>query len=260
MPFTDHHSTYHFPVLAVIVIISVLLVFMAWVAFAQYRMRLKFEPKQQQFQQALLQAQVEIRDQTMKHISQELKDNLGQVASLVKINLCMLARGGQEQEKEKINESLELMRMLITDIKALSFSINHQGQVPLGFVESVKKETERVNKQGMVRMSYASKGRFPILEQGTEIFLFRMFQEMLSNTIQHAGATAANVEIDANPQRVNILYSDNGRGFDQSNTDPEGSGIPSLAKRCRLIGADLSIDTQPGQGTRIQISLPTTSA
>ena len=82
--------------------------------------------KEAQYRQALLQSKMEIREQTLQHISRELHDNLGQIASLIKINLNVLPKNLSGDVDRKIEETKELSRQLILDIKGMSQSLNQQ--------------------------------------------------------------------------------------------------------------------------------------
>src|SRR5678816_1093299 len=80
----------------------------------QLRNKQEKERIQSQFAQALLQSQLEIQEQTLQHISRELHDNLGQVASLIKINLNTIKLAETGKAEQKIENTKELTRQLIT--------------------------------------------------------------------------------------------------------------------------------------------------
>ena len=77
-----------------------------------------------QFKETLLKSQLEIREQTLQNISQELHDNLGQIASLIKINLNLITLENKERKDPKIEETKALTQQLITDLKTISANLN----------------------------------------------------------------------------------------------------------------------------------------
>lgn len=249
-------DSYNFSLIAGTLLLSVMVVFIIYFIFLHYRVRQKFEWEREQFKQALLQAEVEIREHTLKQISLELHDNVGQIASLVKINLNILATEAQEKEKERINESIDLLRRMIQDIKSLAASLNNESLVQMKFIPSIEHDIQRINKLNTVQIDYNHAGIFPKLKPGIEIFLYRMVQEMTGNMLKHAGATLATLNINNNDQNLTIVFSDNGCGFDQKTAMTKGAGLGNLEKRCKIIGANLEIKSTPGSGTQISVVLP----
>ena len=100
------------------------------------------------FEKELLKSQIEIQEQTLAHLGRELHDNLGQVASLIKINLSTISLGEQDKAGEKIENTKDLTRQLIADIKSLSVSLGSDLLTELGLVKAIETEVGRVNKTG----------------------------------------------------------------------------------------------------------------
>ncbi len=97
----------------------------------------------------------------------------------------------------------------------------------------------------------------------SEIAIFRIVQEALSNIWRHAHATQASIELCYSPNHIHLTMSDNGRGFvmNQQPLDPDrysqsGLGLLGMRERAALIGAQLSIISAPGKGCTMALSLP----
>jgi two-component system sensor histidine kinase UhpB len=98
----------------------------------------------------------------------------------------------------------------------------------------------------------------PPLDPATELVLYRIAQEGLTNTARHARATRVEVHLRALPDaRVALLVRDNGRGIGAA---PEGAGISGMRERALLIGADLSIGQGPQGGTEIRLHVTGSTA
>ncbi|WP_319524996.1 GAF domain-containing sensor histidine kinase [uncultured Desulfosarcina sp.] len=100
-----------------------------------------------------------------------------------------------------------------------------------------------------------------IADPMARICLFRIFQEALTNIHKHARATWVLFTVIQDDHRLEIRIVDNGVGFDlltQSGdaTESKGMGLSAMALRCRMIGAKMSLDSEPGRGTRLTIRLP----
>jgi signal transduction histidine kinase len=98
----------------------------------------------------------------------------------------------------------------------------------------------------------------------TRLCLFRIFQEALTNVQKHAQATWVLLAASRDGDTIRIRIEDNGIGFDAQKhfyhaNGQSGLGLSALALRCRMIGADLSIDSEAGKGTRLAICVPCTN-
>lgn len=213
--------------------------------------------KKSVFRQELAKAQLEIKEQTLRDIAYELHDNLGQVASLIKINLNTLQLSDYEKSTQKIEDTKELVRQLILDLKSLSISLNSDRVVQLGFFKIVEQEVERLNKLGQLRVELTQEGPAPIINSNTTVILYRMVQELLNNILKHSAASQVTISLVASKNYFTLVIFDNGTGFDLTEKlKSGGSGLLNLQGRAKLIGADLSIKSTPGEGTQVRIELP----
>ena len=89
---------------------------------------------QVRFQEELLKSQLEIKEGTLRYIAYELHDNLGQIASLIKINLNTLSLTDEEKAARKIEDTKDLVRQLIYDLKSLSMSLNSDRVIQVGII------------------------------------------------------------------------------------------------------------------------------
>ncbi len=94
--------------------------------------------------------------------------------------------------------------------------------------------------------------------------LFRIAQEALTNALRHAHAGSVRVGVVYTPDDVTLLVQDDGSGFDPARIDQDGSrhrlGVKGMAERAQLLGGTLELDSTPGWGTRVRVSVPTPSA
>jgi len=247
-----------FAVIAGTVLLSVLLVFILYFIFLHQRERQRFNWERQQFHQELLQTQIEIREQTLVEMSLELHDNLGQIASLIKINLNLVSTELKEQDRSKITDSIDLLKQLITDIKSMSLSLNSERLSTIGLIEAIRGDFERVNKSGQLVASLKHTGEQLNLDNETETFLYRISQELLNNSIKHAEASKINMSLEKKQDQFFMRYNDNGKGFNlqEALIKSKSAGLSNLKHRCKIIHADLDLQSQPDKGTFVTITLP----
>ena len=94
------------------------------------------------------------------------------------------------------------------------------------------------------------------LPQEIALCLYRVAQEALRNIGKHAHARSARVSLVREPEQLSMQISDDGRGFDPSETTPRGLGLVSMRERVRMLGGSLRLDTLPGGGTVVTATLP----
>jgi len=209
------------------------------------------------YSQTLLQSQLEIKEQTLKHIAYELHDNLGQIASLIKINLNTIRLEDSEKSVQKIEATKELTRQLIADLKSLSISLNSDRITQLGLIKGLEDEVERLNKTGQFKVVLETGDAIPTLNENSTIILYRMVQEILNNIIKHSGATQVFMSLQVKENLFTLVIHDNGVGFNpEDKLKNGGSGLLNLTSRAKLIQAMFFIQSSPDDGTRICIELP----
>lgn len=212
-----------------------------------------------QFSQTLLQSQLEIKEQTLRHLAYELHDNLGQIASLIKINLNTLQLDDQEKSAQKIEDTKELTRQLITDLKSLSVSLNGDLIAKIGLLKGIENEVNRLNKTGEFVAELKVEGGSAPLNESTTIILYRMVQEVINNTVKHSGAKNIEFLTTTSENFFTLVIRDDGVGFNlEEKINSGGSGLLNLQSRAKLIHAQFSVQSSPGVGTKICIELPLT--
>ncbi len=230
-----------------------------------YRLRMNNYLKEKEqtkllYEQTILQTQLEIQEQTLKNISQEIHDNVGQVLTLAKLNLATTAVD-DSGAMEKIKTSQQLIGKAIQDLRDLSRSLNTDYVEQMGLLRSIEYELELLKKTGSLQTSFTITGSAVKLDKQKELILFRIVQEAIHNVIRHAEAEKINAAIIFSNEKMEICIEDNGKGFDlKPLTEPAnktfGLGIRNMHERATLIGARFSMDSEPGRGTKLYLQLP----
>ncbi len=206
-----------------------------------------------QFEQTLLQSKLEIQEQTFRDISQELHDNIGQMLSLVSINLNTL---NAPQETDKIAKMDELLGKALTDLRNLSHSLDADYIRNNGWTGLVIKLLNNLEATGKFNTSVELDEELPSLGTEKPIILFRMVQEVINNIMKHANAKTIYLKGKKENNKLVITIKDDGKGF-AGNMISEGAGLNNLHNRAKMINAELAINSQPAQGTLVTISIKT---
>jgi len=217
------------------------------------------------FQQTLLQTQLEIQEQTLKNISQEIHDNIGQVLSLVKLNINTMDYNEPKTLQNKIDDSKLLITKAIQDLRDLSKSLNTDYVTELGLVRSVEYELEMIQKTGSYSVIFDVEGKPYRLDAQQELIIFRIVQEVLHNIIRHAQAISIKVLFNFEPERFALQITDNGIGFDASQLDSKnydgfGLGLRNMYNRADIIHADFKLTSTLEKGTTVFVTLELNNA
>jgi signal transduction histidine kinase len=248
-------------VLITIILGTALILFFAFVIIVLYllfqkkkhRYLIEKQLMKTQFSQALLQTQIEIQEQTLKTISQEIHDNIGQVLSLAKLNLNTLQPG----EKTKLVDTKNLVSKAINDLRDLSRSLHGDKIAELGLQESVASELKILQNTRRYKTELIITGEPYKLEPQKEMVLFRIVQEAIHNAVKHSKGKKITVQLQYEASAFILLVTDDGIGFNAAGLQPKqtGIGLKSMQNRAALIGGEFTINSSAGNGTEIKIEL-----
>ncbi len=204
-----------------------------------------------QFDRELLQTQLEIQEQTLKTISEEIHDNVGQVLSLAKLNLNTF----DINPEKKLSDTKQLISKAINDLRDLSRSMHGDRIAELGLHQSITDELQILQNSGEFETHIKITGETYKLLPQKEMVLFRIVQEALNNCIKYSKAKSISVELDYGKEKFSLTVTDNGIGFDTH--VKTGIGLKSMQNRAALIGGVFNLQSTSNNGTTISIELPT---
>jgi signal transduction histidine kinase len=231
----------------------------------QHRQQQELARLKDEYDQEVLRSQLEIQEATLKNIAQELHDNIGQVLSVVKLSLSVLPLEKEHKAYEPLQHIREVLNKAVFDLADLTKSLHTDRIAQIGLVESIKFDLETLKKTGLMQVSLEVEGKEYRLGEQKEVFIFRIFQELVNNILKHAKATQINIRLNyINDNNFAFSVKDNGVGFSMeekkgSKNPLNGVGLKSMLNRAKLIGATMVFDSNPGNGTSVIMNLPTQS-
>ena len=213
------------------------------------------------FEKEILESKLEIQEQTLKNISQEIHDNIGQALSLVKLNINTININEPAQIQNKINDSRQLITKAIQDLRDLSKSLNTDYIVDSGLSKALEYQLDMIRKTGVYEVKFEIEGKQYRLGNQQELILFRIVQEVLNNIMKHAKATLIDVKLLFEPALFTLKIIDNGVGFDTSKIEHNdysnlGLGVRNMHNRAKMINTHFQITSRPEQGTTVVLTLP----
>lgn len=205
---------------------------------------------QQQFERDAMRAQLEITEATLKKVSDEIHDNIGQSLTLAKLQFRTAT---QENFQEHFDAGNQMVSRAISDLRNLSRSLSGNFILEHGLVRSIQRELEIVQDSGEITCTFQHKGEHPHLNAQEEIILFRCVQEGLNNAVKHSSGTSIGVNISHNNTGLEIEINDNGNGIPAN--APEGLGMKNMRQRIALLKGKLELNST-ANGTRLVLFIP----
>ena len=237
-----------------VIFLLVLFVVVFFIAFQHRKNKFlieRYEAKQR-FDKEIEKSKLEIQEQTFKNIAWELHDNVGQLLSVVNIQLSMLLHSAPKEIHEPIQETKGVVKEAVQEIRNLSKTLNNDIILKNGLLASIELELDRFNKLKFLEAELTIEGTKTDIKNLDEIIIFRILQEFFSNVIKHSKAKKLFVLLRYKENSFEILAKDDGVGFN-SEKKTSGSGMETMKSRAELLEAEFSITSKIGEGTTFTI-------
>ncbi|WP_395108421.1 HAMP domain-containing sensor histidine kinase [Actinomadura sp. SCN-SB] len=186
-------------------------------------------------------------------IAQELHDEVGQTLTAVLLDLKRVADHAPPDIGDELHQVQETTRGSLEEIRRIARRLRPGVLEELGLTSALKALTTEFRAPGLAVRHHVDDD-LPPLDRETELVIYRVAQEGLTNTARHAGARHADLTLRRTPAGVELRVRDDGRGMADS---PEGAGVRGMRERALLIGADLDLGPAPGGGTQVRLTVPT---
>lgn len=155
-----------------------------------------------------------------------------------------------------LDRSLDVTRSGLQETRRALKSLRASPLEDLGLVLALRQLAEETAARANAALDLSLPGKPVSLDPGIEQAIYRVAQEALANAAHHANARALTLRLDVDRARVSLLVRDDGLGFTNEETTAAGHfGLHGMRERAELAGGELSIDTQPGEGTTVQLRI-----
>ncbi len=193
-------------------------------------------------------------------LAEDLHDGISQNLAITLFNLRLLAGGSPGRPVDpRLSEATDLLRLTLDQTRTLTFDISPPVLHDYGLAAALGWLAERFQQRHGLRVRFRSQTILPGREESLEVNLFRAVQELLVNVVKHAEASEAEVTLSGQGRLVTLRVSDDGRGLSDGPPEgqgPSGFGLFSIRERIQALGGSMEIQSSPGQGCSITLSLP----
>ena len=194
-------------------------------------------------------------------IARDLHDDLSQQLAGVAIMLSVLKRKlgspGSEAEVAQTVTTLQSRTAAATEsVRTLSHELHPGVLEHSGLAEALRRYCEGIGEHHPVKVQLSTEDGLDSLSNAVALCLFRVSQEALTNAVRHSRAAAIIVRLSTTNGRVELEVRDNGIGFVPSERTRNGLGLRSMDERVRLASGHVHIESRPGHGTQLLVSIP----
>ena len=200
-------------------------------------------------------AMIEGQEKERQRIANDLHDDLGGLMATVKLHFNALKDKNSPELFEKTNQ---LIDEAYQKVRSVAHAKNSGVIAKQGLLKAVRNMANNISESNAIKIDVVDHGLENRLENSLELTIFRIIQELITNTIKHASATECTIHLTNHEDALNIMVEDNGIGFNpkQITTKNKGMGISSIDKRVEHLNGSMTIESENQKGTTIIIDIP----
>jgi two-component system sensor histidine kinase DegS len=209
---------------------------------------------------------MEAQEHERQHLVQRLHDEPAQALTnlILQAEICeRLFDKDADRARIELANLKEAVTATFRKVRSFMFDLRPMMLDDLGLVPTLKKYVEGAQDKGNIPINWTFTGKERRLESHTEVTIFRVIQELVTNAWKHAHCTSIEVALDLDETWVRASVEDNGSGFDadavmQTMQQQKIVGLVTLRERVEMLGGRLNIDSAIGRGTKVSLEIPAT--
>lgn len=199
------------------------------------------------------------QDEERGRLAKDLHDGLGGLLSGVKFSLTnMKSNVILDSDSALVFErSLDMLDHSISELRRVTHNMMPEVLVKFGLSEALKSYCASLSESQLFKIDFQSIGMENRLLSNTEIFIYRIVQELLNNAAKHAQATQVLVQLARQNGEISITVEDDGVGFETANIKrATGAGWANIQSRIEYLKGNLDVQSSAGKGTSVHIIIP----
>jgi PAS domain S-box-containing protein len=207
---------------------------------------------------------ISAQEEELRRLSREIHDDLTQRLSALALDAALIEKQ-LTPSQSRIVEELRGLRSNLSEVAEevhdLSRRLHPSILDDLGLVQAVQAESAAFKSKTGIDLSFTTDGFPDSVPRQPALCLYRVIQEGLQNIAKHSGAKASSITLQGLSNGIRLLIEDNGVGFDPEEVRKKaGIGLSSMRERVRLLNGAIYFASKSGQGTQIEVFIPTKEA
>lgn len=204
------------------------------------------------------------QEEERKRVARGLHDDTAQLLSSLLVRLSLLDQAASMSDvRRHRDELMALAARAVEGVRRLALELRPPELDDLGLAEAMRWYMDDLSTRLGIRVYFGPSAPTDRLAPTTELVLYRIVQEAMTNVARHAGAKHVQVSLEFRDSTVVLSVEDDGRGFDVAavlGSKERGMGLMGMQERVSLLGGRLRIQSSPGAGTRVAAEVPRTAA
>ena len=204
----------------------------------------------------VLSAIIKTEEKERKKFAKELHDGLGPILSSIKMAISAINKTVMNTANKQIIDKTEnTVDNAIITIKEISNNLSPHTLERYGLEKPIKSFTDTIITKDDLKIVLFINTNGKRYDYNTEVILYRIIGELVTNTLKHASATKIEISLFDYQNKLELFYSDDGIGFDMKNKS-NGMGLSNIDSRVKSLDGEIEMNSKPKQGFFIKITLP----
>lgn len=239
--------------IGIIIMLLLAMAFVLFFSFSQKKFRahqMKAQQRDLEHQQQLLFSSIEAQEKERQRIARELHDGVGSKLNVINLGLHRLRKATSEATNKDVDEMVKVVGTTIDITRRISHDLLPPALENFGLATALEELCENFRQASGAAVIFELRNEEQhTIDNTVALNLFRVVQELLTNSFKHAAASQVEVELWLGRHELQLVYRDNGKGFSAAEkTGKKGLGMQNIESRMRMIGAAYQLESEPGKG------------
>ena len=201
-----------------------------------------------------------IREEERTNIAREIHDELGQVLTVLKIQVTLLSKELKKDQfnlRERLESVARLLEETVESVQRITSELRPGILDELGLVPAIEWQAQEFNNRTDINIECNLPKEEIILDQSKATAVFRIFQEALTNIARHANASKVKIILEQSDGNLKLKVTDNGKGITQNQiNNPKSLGILGMKERALVFGGTVTIKSTMDIGSIVELGIP----
>jgi signal transduction histidine kinase len=217
-----------------------------------YRQKLEQEELENKYQKELLQSNIEAQESERKRIAKDLHDELGATLSIARMHLVRLEQMHPSLESKglSLGNVRSIIESSISSVRQISHHLMPTQLEAFGLIRALQSMVDQINESNQIEIDLSVPSNPTKFSWEKELSLYRIFMELIQNTLKHSKATKIDINYSEDWEHVFIEFKDNGIGLPKETI--HGLGLKSMEARIKSIGGSLEFIQGDGFNARLK--------
>ena len=202
---------------------------------------------------------IQTEEKERMHFAKEMHDGIGPLISTAKLSVSALSQSEHNEQQKALIKNIEsILNEALKSTKEISNNLTPHILTNFGLEKAIHNFINKIVHNDLLQISFTNNIQNIRFNQNLEISLYRIVCELINNTIQHAVASHAVLDIRMSHHEIRMVYTDDGAGFDPKKVFAESSGIgfSNMFSRIDSFKGKIEIQSAPNEGIVVVITVP----